>query len=79
MGRAGWRRRSGLGANRGGVALYRRTFSRALRRDFCFVFVEMRGAGGSTGGIAGATFANIADDVEEVRRTIDEDRNRRWC
>jgi pimeloyl-ACP methyl ester carboxylesterase len=55
----------------GGVEFYRRTFSRALRRDFRFVFVEMRGTGGSTGSIAGATFASLADDVEQVRRALD--------
>jgi pimeloyl-ACP methyl ester carboxylesterase len=53
-----------------GVEFYRRTFSRGLRRDFHFVFVEMRGTGGSTGSIAGATFASLADDVEAVRRAL---------
>lgn len=54
----------------GGVEFYRRTFSRQLRRDFHFVFIEMRGTGGSSGHIEGATFASLADDVHEVARAL---------
>jgi pimeloyl-ACP methyl ester carboxylesterase len=54
----------------GGVEFYRRTFSTALRRDFRFVFIEMRGTGGSSGSIAGATFASLADDVHAVARAL---------
>lgn len=54
----------------GGVEFYRRTFSRLLRARHHFHFIEMRGAGASTGTIQGATFASLADDVEAVRRAL---------
>ena len=54
----------------GGVEFYRRTFSRLLRAQHHFFFIEMRGAGASTGTIQGATFASLADDVEAVRRAL---------
>lgn len=50
-----------------GVEFYRRTISRQLRHRFHCCFVEMRGTGGSTGSIEGATFGSLADDVEAVR------------
>ena len=50
-----------------GVEFYRRTLSRRLRNRFHCYFVEMRGTGGSTGTIDGATFQSLADDVEVVR------------
>jgi proline iminopeptidase len=54
----------------GGVEFYRRTLSPALRRRFHFHFVEMRGTGGSTGSVRGASFATLADDLEQVRRSL---------
>jgi proline iminopeptidase len=54
-----------------GVEFYRRTFSPALRRRFRFLFVEMRGTGGSTGTVTGATFGSLADDLEAVRVALD--------
>jgi proline iminopeptidase len=53
-----------------GVEFYRRTLSRRLRGSFHCYFVEMRGTGGSTGSIDGATFGSLADDVEAVRLAL---------
>jgi proline iminopeptidase len=54
----------------GGVEFYRRTLSPALRRRFQLHFVEMRGTGGSTGSVRDASFGTLADDLEQVRRSL---------
>jgi proline iminopeptidase len=54
----------------GGVAFYENTFSPALKAALRLIHVEMRGTGGSTGTIDGATFASLADDLEAVRAAL---------
>ncbi|HYL60525.1 MAG TPA: alpha/beta hydrolase [Candidatus Acidoferrales bacterium] len=53
-----------------GIEFYRNTFSARLPQNMRFIYVEMRGTGGSTGAIAGSTFASLADDVDDVRAAL---------
>jgi L-proline amide hydrolase len=50
-----------------GFAFYENTLSERFKGAVQRVYVEMRGTGGSTGQIAGATFGVLADDLEAVR------------
>jgi proline iminopeptidase len=57
-----------------GITFYQNTFSARLLRDLRLIYIEMRGTGGSTGTVAGCTFASLADDVDQVRAAIGLDR-----
>jgi proline iminopeptidase len=57
-----------------GTEPYERQFPAALDDRVCLVFVDLRGAGRSTGAIGDLTFDVLADDLEAVRREIGAER-----
>jgi proline iminopeptidase len=57
-----------------GTEPYERQFPAALDDRVRLVFVDLRGAGRSTGAIGDLTFAVLADDLEAVRHALDAER-----
>jgi proline iminopeptidase len=53
-----------------GIAYYRNTFSPRLRSALRLIYVDLRGTGGSTGALDGATFASLGDDLDAVREAL---------
>ena len=57
-----------------GTVPYERQMPAALSDRLTLVFVDLRGAGRSTGDPAALTFDRVADDFEAVRAALDADR-----
>jgi proline iminopeptidase len=53
-----------------GIAYYRNTLSERLQSQLNFIYVAVRGTGGSTGSVEGATFGALADDLDAVRGAL---------
>ncbi len=54
-----------------GSAFYRNTFSRSLQQRLRFIYVHMRGTGGSSGKVVReTTFASLAADLDHVRERL---------
>ncbi len=57
-----------------GFPIYRRTLSQKLREHIQFIFVDMRACGGSTGAVEDLSFDVLADDLDQLRKSLGFDK-----